>query len=767
MVNVLHVIEGLSLGGAARALMTCAAECAALDGGVHTVASLGPAAPKTTLNLARQYGLEVLDAPDVETLRASVGTSDIVHVHYWNAPRMAEFLRLDLPPMRLLVKFNVGGLYPPHVITRDIVDFADMVQTTGPFAHDLPVFAGLDPEVRLAKIRMSYGAADFSRLQDFRLRKHDGYNVTYLGTVDFVKLHPDYVALSSYVRVPESRFIVCGSGAAFPVLERQARKLGTLGRFDFRREKEDIAAVLAVTDVFGYPLREDNYSSGELVLQEVAYAGIPAVIFPYGGAGRLVVNDFTGYVVRSAPEYREALEYLHRFPRERARLGRNAREYATQLYGAENAVRTTREIYDRLMTLPKRARVFGAPDGDDFISRPARLADLVLDEIGAVGAWLFIESLGDAAPWFLASLVSPDPNEQLEADGRIASSSPVLAEGALFRYRDHHPDDGFLRYWCGLILQKRGEDVQAAAEFTRALQSGCDHWRLYWYLARSAVRTGDVGMAREALQRVRRLAPAFSDAREMLVGLLDEEGEDLSDQALRLRRDTYMAAGDLARAEEAGRALLDKGPKAVDAADVEAYYKVGLELHKSGQAERAEGVYGRVATADQAGAQLVAWALFKHGELYLDQGREEAARRLFLRALDFNPDHSKARICLVEAAEPLRVELGGQGNNGLIAVSMPPLDEELWAYYFTRRAPDFVRLALGIPLAEQDAMKLGVLLTGHLAPGGVAEIVLSAQHNGNSFENAAGMLAGILREAGLAATTERRLISVRRRLGEI
>ena len=727
MIHVLHVIESLSLGGAARALMTCAEQCAIRDGSRHTVASLNPAKPQASLDHARQRGLEVLDAPDAETLRAAVANCDIVHVHYWNSPSMTNFLRMDLPAMRLLIKFNVGGMHPPHVITRDIVDFADMVQTTSPFAYDLPVFEALDPETRLTKVFMSYGAADFTRLADFTPKAHPGFNVTYLGTVDFVKMHPDYVRLSAAIRVPEARFLVCGGGAAFPTLEHQARSLGISDRFEFRREKEDIGTILSITDVFGYPLCEDNYSSGELVLQEVAYAGIPAVVLPHGGAGRLVINDFTGYVARSAAEYRDAIEHLHAHPEERTRLGRNAREYAIQLFGAQNGARITSTMYSRLMNQPKKTRILGAPEGKDGTAVSARLVDLVLDEVGATWAHRFIESLGETSPWFLASLAATNRDEQLEADERIARCTTVMAEGSLFRYRDHCPDDGFLRYWCGLVLQHRGEDARAAVEFSHAMQAGCDHWRVHWHLAHCTARSGDPTMAREALERALRQAPDFRPAQEMLAGLLDNDHADLSIHTLRLRRDTFLAANDPVRSEAAGRTLLERHANEAGAADVEAYYKAGLELHKRGCQELAQEVYRRVALTPSATTQITAWALFKHGELLLDQGNESEARSMFARTLQANPNHTKAALLLVPPTQPLCVSLDNAPSDACIPVPMKPLDEELWTYYFARRAPDFVRLYDHAVKNEHDATRLSHVLNTFLACDATVEVIRTGE----------------------------------------
>jgi len=54
-----------------------------------------------------------------------------------------------------------------------------------------------------------------------------------------------------------------------------------------------IKPVIETFDVYGYPLCADTYASGELNLQEVMYAGVPPVVFPYGGVKGLVEHDRT------------------------------------------------------------------------------------------------------------------------------------------------------------------------------------------------------------------------------------------------------------------------------------------------------------------------------------------------------------------------------------------------------------------------------------------------------------------------------------------
>lgn len=166
--------------------------------------------------------------------------------------------------------------------------------------------------------------------------------------------------------------------------------------------------------------------------------------------------------------------------------------------------------------------------------------------------------------------------------------------------------------------------------------------------------------------------------------------------------------------------------------DLEAYYHLGLELHKSGQALRAKEIYDRVAADERTPPALAAWANFKNGELLLEKGAPEAARPFFEEALRLNPEHAKAAIHLTHAHAPLAVLLDG-ANPGpdepqaAIRTSMRPEDEELWRYYFGRRKPDRVRFGLQTPPSPEEAQRLLALLHEHLAPKGVALVDLNGR----------------------------------------
>jgi hypothetical protein len=330
--------------------------------------------------------------------------------------------------------------------------------------------------------------------------------------VDFVKMNSRYVEMSANVRVPEARFIVCGRGEDYETLRQQAEASGAASRFEFRGYVPDINAVLERLDVFGYPLCEDNYSSAELVLQEAMAAGVPPVVLPHGGAGQVVIHNYTGLVARNEEEYSRAVEYLYEHPEERARLSRNAEGYARKHFDAASAAREFDAILADLLAEPKK-RLSAPTTGET-----------------RTGADQFIESLGAHGEAFRVSRKGGDLNAVLRAEEWIARTSPLLAgaaTGGILHYRGFYPSDALLCLWAGLVKEEQGRTIPALAEYGKAQALGLGHWRAAWYTARTAVAGGLYKIARNALEPVLLSEPYFLPARKLMASLERKVGQGL------------------------------------------------------------------------------------------------------------------------------------------------------------------------------------------------------------------------------------------------
>ncbi|MDF5738740.1 MULTISPECIES: glycosyltransferase family 4 protein [unclassified Nostoc] len=499
MLKILHIIDTLSSAGPTRSLIA-AAKYAAQQSILqqHRVITLQPKVNPFALILAKQADITVFRKPDQQTLLHEIEQADIVQVYFWNNPEMYDFLRAKLPAMRLLMWFQVMGDKPPQIITPVLVEYSDFALASSPCTLELPIFQVLSETLKSQKTSVVYSPADWERLTNLQPRSHENFNVGYIGTVNFAKMHPRYIPISAAITIPDIRFIVCGGGIQ-ATLQQQAIDLGAAEKFDFRGYVENIKPVLETLDIFGYPLCADTYATSEKSLQEAMFAGVPPVVFPYGGVKDLVKHEQTGLVVNSEAEYQQAIEYLYYHPDVRLKLGQNAANYARQVFDSKKAVWQLHQVYDRMMKSPKRQRTW--KDSATVTQHPT-------------SASLFVQTLGDSAPQFNISMTAVEREVLLEADAKIANASALLSggEGGIINYRNSYPNDGYLRLWSGLVLQKQGKHSTALEEFVAAIELGIEHWRVYWYLAQSALQVEDFSTVKTALCQVINAAPNFMEA---------------------------------------------------------------------------------------------------------------------------------------------------------------------------------------------------------------------------------------------------------------
>ena len=225
----------------------------------------------------------------------------------------------------------------------------------------------------------------------------------------------------------------------------------------------------AELDVFGYPLAPGNYSTSDLALQEAMAAGVPPVVLPFGATAHSWSMARPASSRPTRPEYPRALERLAADPDERLRLGRNAREQAL--------------AWTRPARRERWAEVFAGLHGA-CQKRPGSSPP----SASRSGATAFVESLGDAAPEFAASL-EPPTEEAARRPSRDRSPPPVVASAAAAgpALPPALPGDGYLSVWVGPRARGgRAATRSRPGEFATACEPGCDAPRVARYLGRAA-----------------------------------------------------------------------------------------------------------------------------------------------------------------------------------------------------------------------------------------------------------------------------------------
>ena len=560
-----------------------------------------------------------------KTILKEIEKTDIVHINFWNNPEIYQLLRSDLPEMRLLIWFHIAGDKAPQIITNKVIDFTDFALACSPYTYKHPAIQNLPPNIRTEKSGMVYGATDFERLSNITLKPHMNFNVGYIGTINFVKMHPNYIAMNAAINIPDVKFIVCGGGIE-NILKQQAKQLGKANNFKFLGYIHDIKSVIETLDVFGYPLCENTYAASELTLQEVMFAGVPPVVFPYGGVKHLIINGETGLIVNSEREYKEAIEFLYYNPKKRREIGQKAKEYAKEVFGAENAAKKLNPIYEKMMKKPKKLHIWGIKSDLPIIDQPISLEDLTDEVKKKSPSELFIETLGDKSQNFITSLTSQDIYALLDAENKIANAPPVLQSeggGGILHYRNYYREDPYLRLWTGLVLQNIGNYSQAESEFSGAIKLGCNHWRISWYLAQAAEKSGNISLANKLLSDILKIP----EARQVL------EKTEIAPEIAVIEDLLYTGNSD--EAERLLEEYISKNPPSPDLLNLKGEIK-----YQKGNHKEAKEIFKKV---------IQSWpeygkTLNNLGVIYWSEGKAEEGLKQFMKALKNNPDDLTATL---------------------------------------------------------------------------------------------------------------------------
>jgi len=154
-------------------------------------------------------------------------------------------------------------------------------------------------------------------------------------------------------RHPRLRLVLVGDGPLRPALEETVRRLGCADTVVFLGERDDVADLLGVFDVYAMSSLWEGVGRA---MTEAMLAGRPVVATDVGGVGELVVDGETG-LVRPPADPAALAAAIDQVASDRAlalRLGSAGREKARALMGADRMVADLTTLYATLLDEPSR-----------------------------------------------------------------------------------------------------------------------------------------------------------------------------------------------------------------------------------------------------------------------------------------------------------------------------------------------------------------------------------------------------------------------------
>ena len=437
--KIIHITPHLGGGIGTVVLNWLKRECQENPDVQHTIACLEQ--NKNSMQEFLDIGMQIYDNMYMNqpALLGWIAESDIVLMHWWNHPTLFDIMvNLKLPPCRLILWNHVSALHPPYIHSNKLIEFSDRFIFTSPVSYEADEIKNL-PEHLKEKLGVIWSSCGTEIFEGFVKKDHKGFNVGITGTVDYGKLHPDYVTMCAGVKIPDVHFIVC-SGDSQERVKEDAKKQGILDRFTFNGRVPSIMPYLAIYDVFGYPLQPKHLGTCEQAIGEAMMAGVVPVVLNNSAERYIVQHNVNGIIANSQEEYCRAIEYLYHNPDVKKSL-------------ADNAIAAAREKYSLSQTMNEWIIIF-----EEILRRDKKTH--AWPNKAKTGSEVFIESIGDFGTVFNEFITADRVGDALKLNSCEFSIRQLFRgnrqwysenKGGVKQYLRLFPDDKFLNLWNELL----------------------------------------------------------------------------------------------------------------------------------------------------------------------------------------------------------------------------------------------------------------------------------------------------------------------------
>lgn len=139
---------------------------------------------------------------------------------------------------------------------------------------------------------------------------------------------------------------IIGEGDEKNCLECLAKKLNIDKMVSFKGFQNDVEKYYKEFDIFALPSKEECLS---MALIDAGVMSLPSVAFDVGGNKEIVVNDETGYIVKSKEEFMEKIQELVNDNKKRIDFGLNAKKFCIEKFGNEKRYKKLKSIFEKLV----------------------------------------------------------------------------------------------------------------------------------------------------------------------------------------------------------------------------------------------------------------------------------------------------------------------------------------------------------------------------------------------------------------------------------
>ncbi len=355
-IKILHITPHLGGGVGSVLLNYLKFELVESPQNIHSIITLDYANEKA-IKLCNANHIKIYDKMRNKTnnVLELVKKADIILIHFWNHPLIYEFILTNpLPESRIIFWAHTSGLYPPQSFQEKIVNYPDEFVFTTQISYDSHVIQNNINKNKFSTILSTGGVEKFLSLQQ---QPHENFNIGYIGTVDYAKMHPDFINICNKIDIPNAKFIVVGGDKEKEIL-LEVENLGLSNKFQFTGKVLDVKPYLAKFDVFGYPLNPNHYGTAEQVLQEAMAAGIIPIVLNNKAECSLIKHFKNGLIANNTEEYCSYIKLLSQDQKLKNRLSKQCKEYANKNFSLKKLCKQWNNTYKKVLTYPKKTHTY-------------------------------------------------------------------------------------------------------------------------------------------------------------------------------------------------------------------------------------------------------------------------------------------------------------------------------------------------------------------------------------------------------------------------
>ena len=372
MINILHITPHLG-GGIGKALSGLISESVNTNKNIkHKILCLEYPVKDQFINKIRNLNIEIFVKPGDQEIDKIVSECGIVQIEWWNHPAMLEFLntKLHLIKIRLVIWCHISGLNNP-IIPNKLIDYSDHFIFTSPCSYKSieKRFHNKKIPTNVSVISSGGGFDDIPvKTESFE----DELKIGYLGSLNFAKLHPEYIDYLLSIDDKSLKINLIGDIVNKEILEYQCAINSRQNLLKFTGYTADISSELNKINVTPYLLNPYHYGTAENALLECMAMGIVPIVLNNPAEICIVDNMDTGIVIKTKKEFADAINWLKENPLERKEIGRRAAIKVREKFNLSKMSNSFLEIYSNVINQEKKIipfkSIFGNNPSDWFIS---------------------------------------------------------------------------------------------------------------------------------------------------------------------------------------------------------------------------------------------------------------------------------------------------------------------------------------------------------------------------------------------------------------